>query len=86
MRAQGISIVTVAELMERDPELWPKLYELDGQTIPVKTKGRGGEKNEGRVVGPKWEFKRYGKCGKNNKELPGTMLQDGLEQMAKYKL
>jgi GNAT superfamily N-acetyltransferase len=29
VRAQGISIVTVAELMERDPELWPKLYELD---------------------------------------------------------
>ena len=30
----------------------PKLYELDGQTIPVKTFGRGGKKNEGRVVGP----------------------------------
>ena len=24
----------------------PILYELDGKTIPVKTKGRGGEKNE----------------------------------------
>src|ERR1700683_2764554 len=31
----------------------PKLYKLDGQTIAVKTKGRGGEKNEGRVIGPK---------------------------------
>ena len=38
----------------------PKLYELDGKTIPVKTYGRGGKKNEGRVVGPKWKFKQYG--------------------------
>ncbi len=42
----------------------PKLYELDGQTIPVKTFGRGGKKNEGRVVGPKWKFNQYGQCGK----------------------
>src|SRR5262249_45819446 len=42
----------------------PKLYPLDGKTIPVKTFGRGGHKNEGRVVGPKWEFKQYGQCGK----------------------
>jgi hypothetical protein len=41
----------------------PKLYDLDGQTIPVKTKGRGGAKNEGRVVGPKWKFKQYGQSG-----------------------
>lgn len=41
----------------------PKLYGLDGKTIPVKTKGRGGEKNEGRVVGPKWKFKQYGESG-----------------------
>ncbi len=41
----------------------PKLYELDGQTVPVKTKGRGGSKNEGRVVGPKWQFKQYGQTG-----------------------
>ena len=41
----------------------PILYGLDGKTIPVKTKGRGGEKNEGRVVGPKWKFKQYGQCG-----------------------
>src|SRR5688500_20202533 len=37
----------------------PKLYPLDGKTIPVKTFGRGGHKNEGRVVGPKWQFKPY---------------------------
>jgi len=42
----------------------PQLYPLDGKTIPVKTFGRGGHKNEGRVVGPKWQFKQYGQCGK----------------------
>ncbi|MDB5292372.1 MAG: hypothetical protein JWL69_3613 [Phycisphaerales bacterium] len=42
----------------------PKLYDLDGQTIPIKTFGRGGKKNVGRVVGPKWKFKPYGQCGK----------------------
>ena len=42
----------------------PKLYALDGKTIPVKTFGRGGKKNEGRVVGPKWAFRPYGECGK----------------------
>jgi hypothetical protein len=42
----------------------PELYGLDGKTIPVKTFGRGGKKNEGRVVGPKWKFKQYGECGK----------------------
>jgi hypothetical protein len=42
----------------------PKLYPLDGKTITVKTFGRGGHKNEGRVVGPKWKFKQYGQCGK----------------------
>ncbi|MBI1918065.1 MAG: DUF1501 domain-containing protein [Planctomycetes bacterium] len=42
----------------------PKLYPLDGKTITVKTFGRGGHKNQGRVVGPKWKFKQYGRCGK----------------------
>src|SRR5262249_27311443 len=45
-------------------EYKPKLYELDGKTVPVKTFGRGGKRNEGRVVGPKWKFKQYGQCGK----------------------
>src|SRR5215470_8708701 len=45
-----------------DPK--PKLYPLDGKTIPIKTFGRGGHKNVGRVVGPKWKFKQYGQCGK----------------------
>ncbi len=47
----------------------PKLYPLDGKTIPVKTFGRGGRKNEGRVVGPKWKFKQYGQCGKYVSDL-----------------
>jgi hypothetical protein len=57
----------------------PKLYELDGKTIAVKTKGRGGEKNEGRVVGPKWKFKQYGQCGKFVSDLfphLGTCVDD----------
>jgi hypothetical protein len=47
----------------------PKLYPLDGKTITVKTFGRGGHKNEGRVVGPKWQFKPYGQCGKMVSDL-----------------
>ena len=47
----------------------PALYDLDGKTIQVKTKGRGGSKNEGRVVGPKWKFKPYGQCGKRVSDL-----------------
>jgi hypothetical protein len=42
----------------------PNLYPLDGKTIAVKTFGRGGKKNEGRVVGPKWKFKQYGESGR----------------------
>src|SRR3954470_305594 len=42
----------------------PALYPLDEKTIEVKTFGRGGRKNQGRVVGPKWQFKQYGQCGK----------------------
>jgi hypothetical protein len=42
----------------------PALYPLDGKTIKVKTKGRGGERSESRAVGPKWQFKQYGQCGK----------------------
>jgi hypothetical protein len=42
----------------------PALYPLDGKTIKVKTKGRGGDRSESRAVGPKWQFKEYGQCGK----------------------
>ena len=57
----------------------PKLYELDGKNIPVKTFGRGGRKDEGRVVGPQWKFSRYGKCGKMVSDLfpnLGTCVDD----------
>ncbi len=47
----------------------PELYKLDGKTIPVKTFGRGGKKNEGRVVGPKWAFKQFGQSGKYVSDL-----------------
>ncbi len=50
-------------------EYKPKLYELDGKSITVKTHGRGGHKNQGRVVGPKWKFKQYGQCGKRVSDL-----------------
>lgn len=42
----------------------PELYRLDGKTIDVKTFGRGGKRNQSRVVGPKWDFHPHGKCGK----------------------
>lgn len=41
----------------------PDLYRLDGKTVEVKTHGRGGRKNEGRIVGPKWDFKQHGQSG-----------------------
>ena len=47
----------------------PALYPLDGQTIDVKTFGRGGHKKGGRVVGPKWKFKHYGESGKMISDL-----------------
>jgi hypothetical protein len=47
----------------------PKLYPLDGKTIDIDTKGRGGSKRQGRVVGPKWNFKPYGQCGKHVSDL-----------------
>ena len=47
----------------------PDLYPLDGKTIKVKTFGRGGKRNQSRVVGPKWDFKPYGECGKMASDL-----------------
>ncbi len=42
----------------------PTMKGRDNQTIAVKTFGRGGKKNEGRIVEPRWDFKQYGQCGK----------------------
>lgn len=47
----------------------PELAAFDGRTIAVKTFGRGGKRNEGRVVGPKWGFRQYGQCGKHVSDL-----------------
>jgi hypothetical protein len=47
----------------------PKLYALDGKNIAVKTFGRGGHRNQGRIVGPKWNFQQYGQCGKHVSDL-----------------
>ncbi len=42
----------------------PSMIGMDGKTIAVKTFGRGGHKNEGRIVEPRWKFQQYGECGK----------------------
>ena len=42
----------------------PDMEGRDNQTVAVKTFGRGGHKNEGRIVEPRWKFKQYGECGK----------------------
>ncbi len=47
----------------------PSMNGMDGKTIEVKTFGRGGKKNEGRIVEPKWKFRQYGECGKHVSDL-----------------
>ena len=42
----------------------PNMVGMDNKTIEVKTFGRGGHRNEGRIVEPRWKFKQYGECGK----------------------
>jgi hypothetical protein len=42
----------------------PTMKGRDNQTIAIKTFGRGGHKNHGRIVEPRWDFKQYGQCGK----------------------
>ncbi|MDA8909150.1 DUF1501 domain-containing protein, partial [bacterium] len=57
----------------------PQMVGMDGKTIQVKTFGRGGKKNEGRIVEPKWGFKQYGECGKYVSDLfphVGTCVDD----------
>ena len=41
----------------------PSMKGRDNQTVDVKTFGRGGHKNQGRIVEPRWNFKQYGQCG-----------------------
>ena len=42
----------------------PNMKGMDGKTVQVKTFGRGGHKPGGRIVEPRWDFKRHGECGK----------------------
>lgn len=42
----------------------PSMIGMDGKTVAVKTHGRGGHKNSGRIVEPRWKFRQYGQCGK----------------------
>jgi hypothetical protein len=41
----------------------PSMVGMDGKSVEVKTFGRGGHKNQGRIVEPRWKFKQYGECG-----------------------
>jgi hypothetical protein len=42
----------------------PAMLGMDGKTVRVKTSGRGGQKDGGRIVEPRWKFRQYGQCGK----------------------
>ncbi|MCC9601980.1 DUF1501 domain-containing protein [Stieleria sp. JC731] len=42
----------------------PKMKGMDGKTVDVQTFGRGGKKSGGRIVEPRWDFAKYGECGK----------------------
>ena len=42
----------------------PSMKGMDGRTIDVKTFGRSGHRNQGRIVEPRWNFKQYGECEK----------------------
>lgn len=41
----------------------PGMKGMDGKTVQVSTFGRGGHKNQGRIVEPKWNFRQYGQSG-----------------------
>jgi hypothetical protein len=47
----------------------PAMVGMDNKTITVKTFGRGGHKNQGRIVEPRWKFSQRGQCGKWVSEL-----------------
>ena len=42
----------------------PGMKGMDNKTVQVKTFGRGGHKNQGRIVEPRWDFHQYGESGK----------------------
>ena len=57
----------------------PTMYGMDNKTVDVKVFGRGGRRNQGRIVEPRWKFKQYGECGKWVSDLfphLSTMVDD----------
>ena len=42
----------------------PGMIGMDNKTVDVKTFGRGGHRNQGRIVEPRWKFHQHGRCGK----------------------
>ncbi|MCY2999785.1 MAG: DUF1501 domain-containing protein [Planctomycetota bacterium] len=53
----------------------PTMKGRDNQVVTVKTFGRGGHKNQGRIVEPRWGFKQYGESGKWVSELFPNVAQ-----------
>ena len=47
----------------------PSMKGMDDKKVQVNTFGRGGHKTEGRIVEPRWTFRRHGQCGKWVSEL-----------------
>jgi hypothetical protein len=47
----------------------PAMKGMDNKTVAVKTFGRGGHKNQGRIVEPRWNFKKYGQSGQEVSDL-----------------
>ncbi|MDP7203990.1 MAG: DUF1501 domain-containing protein, partial [Pirellulaceae bacterium] len=41
----------------------PNMKGMDNKIVDVKTFGRGGHRNQGRIVEPRWDFKQHGECG-----------------------
>jgi len=57
----------------------PNMIGMDGKSIKVKTFGRGGHRDSGRIVEPRWKFNQYGKSGKWVSDLfpnLGTCVDD----------
>ena len=42
----------------------PGMKGMDNKTVKVKTFGRAGHRETGRIVEPRWSFKQHGQCGK----------------------
>ncbi len=53
----------------------PDMVGMDNKTVQVKTFGRGGHRNEGRIVEPRWKFKQYGDSGQWVSELFPNLAQ-----------